>query len=139
MLNELSKYVVIGIAAGIVAYLFTTKESVSINVASNNQKEVASASNSYNEIYRSVKDSVVTINTDRGRGSGVIITDQGHIVTNEHVINGAKKIRIITSDNISYSASIVGVDKITDIALLKSSYIGKALTFSDSSKVKIGI
>ena len=117
MLKELSKYVVIGIAAGIVAYLFTTKESVSINVASNNQKEVAAASNSYNEIYRSVKDSVVTINTDRGRGSGVIITDQGHIVTNEHVINGAKKIRIITSDNISYPASIVGVDRITDIAL----------------------
>ena len=138
MLKELSKYVVIGIAAGIVAYLFTTKESVSITVANNNQKEVIAAGNSYNEIYKSVKDSVVTINTDRGRGSGVIITDQGHIVTNEHVINGAKKIRIITSDNISYPANIVGVDKITDIALLKSSYIGEALTFSDSSKVKIG-
>jgi len=138
MLKELSKYVVIGIAAGIVAYLVTSKESVSITIANNDQKEVIAASNSYNEIYRSVKDSVVTINTDRGRGSGVIITDQGHIVTNEHVINGAKKIRIITSDNISYPASIVGVDKITDIALLKSSYIGKALTFSDSSKVKIG-
>ena len=91
MLKELSKYVVIGIAAGIVAYLFTSKESVSINVANDNQKEIITANNSYNEIYRSVKDSVVTINTDRGRGSGVIITDQGHIVTNEHVINGAKK------------------------------------------------
>ena len=40
MLKELSKYVVIGIAAGIVAYLITAKESVSITVASNNQKEV---------------------------------------------------------------------------------------------------
>ena len=69
MLKELSKYVVIGIAAGVVAYLFTAKESVSINVANNDQKEVITASNSYNEIYRSVKDSVVTINTDRGRGS----------------------------------------------------------------------
>ena len=94
MLKELSKYVVIGIAAGIVAYLFTTKESVSINVTNDNQKEIITASNSYNEIYRSVKDSVVTINTDRGRGSGVIITDQGHIVTNEHVINGAKKLEL---------------------------------------------
>ena len=55
MLKELSKYVVIGIAAGIVAYLFTTKESVSITVANSNQKEVITASNSYNEIYRSVK------------------------------------------------------------------------------------
>lgn len=138
MLKELSKYVVIGIAAGIVAYLFTSKESISINVSNHGQGEVITSSNSYNDIYKSVKDSVVTINTDRGRGSGVIITDQGHIVTNEHVIKGAKNIRIITSDNISYPANVVGVDRITDIALLKSSYIGRALTFSDSSKVKIG-
>ena len=54
MLKELSKYVVIGIAAGVVAYLFAAKESVSINVANNDQKEVITASNSYNEIYRSV-------------------------------------------------------------------------------------
>ena len=40
MLKELSKYVVIGIAAGIVAYLFTTKESVSINVTNDNQKKL---------------------------------------------------------------------------------------------------
>ena len=46
MLKELSKYVVIGIAAGIVAYLFTTKESVSITVSNNNQKEVIAAGNS---------------------------------------------------------------------------------------------
>ena len=138
MFKELSKYVVIGIAAGIVAYLFTSKESISINVSNHGQGEVITSSNSYNDIYKSVKDSVVTINTDRGRGSGVIITDQGHIVTNEHVIKGAKNIRIITSDNISYPANVVGVDRITDIALLKSSYIGRALTFSDSSKVKIG-
>ena len=138
MFKELSKYVVIGIATGIVAYLFTSKESISINVSNHGQGEVITSSNSYNDIYKSVKDSVVTINTDRGRGSGVIITDQGHIVTNEHVIKGAKNIRIITSDNISYPANVVGVDRITDIALLKSSYIGRALTFSDSSKVKIG-
>ena len=138
MFKELSKYVVIGIAAGIVAYLFTSKESISINVSNHGQGEVITSSNSYNDIYKSVKDSVVTINTDRGRGSGVIITEQGHIVTNEHVIKGAKNIRIITSDNISYPANVVGVDRITDIALLKSSYIGRALTFSDSSKVKIG-
>ena len=138
MFKELSKYVVIGIAAGIVAYLFTSKESISINVSNHGQGEVITSSNSYNDIYKSVKDSVVTKNTDRGRGSPLIITHQGHIVTNEHVIKGAKNIRIITSDNISYPANVVGVDRITDIALLKSSYIGRALTFSDSSKVKIG-
>ena len=138
MLKELSKYVVIGIAAGIIAYLFTARDSISIKVSEQKNEEIVTVKNSYNDIYKSVKDSVVTINTDRGRGSGVIVTDQGHIVTNEHVIRGAKKIKIITSENISYPASIVGVDSITDIALIKSSYIGESLTFSDSSKVKIG-
>tara|TARA_B100000035_G_scaffold278146_1_gene256899 strand:- start:20086 stop:21081 length:996 start_codon:yes stop_codon:yes gene_type:complete len=138
MLKELSKYVVIGIAAGIIAYLFTARESISIKVTEQNEGKIVAVKSSYNDIYKSVKDSVVTINTDIGRGSGVIVTDQGHIVTNEHVIRGAKKIRIITSDNVSYPANIVGVDTITDIALIKSSYIGEALTFSDSSKVRIG-
>ena len=44
MLKELSKYVVIGIAAGIVAYLFTSKESISINVSDHNQREVLNLS-----------------------------------------------------------------------------------------------
>ena len=138
MTKELLKYVVIGIVAGIIAYSFTAKESISIKVSEQDEEKIITVKNSYNDIYMSVKDSVVTINTDRGRGSGVIVTDQGHIVTNEHVIKGAKRIRIITSDNVSYPANIVGVDSITDIALIKSSYIGEALTFSDSSKVRIG-
>ncbi len=138
MFKELSKYVVLGIVAGIIAYLFTTGDSVSINIKESNQEETAVIKNSYNNIYNAVKDSVVTIKTDRGRGSGVIVTDKGHIVTNEHVIRGANKISVITGDNLSYVAEIVGVDAITDIALLKSSYSGTPLTFSDSSKVKIG-
>ena len=138
MLKELSKYVVIGIGAGVIAYLVASMESVSINVNESQQAEVEVINNSYNDIYNSVKDSVVTINTDRGRGSGVIVTNKGHIVTNEHVIRGAKEIRVITADNMSFPALIVGVDSITDIALLKSKYNGKAITFSDSSKVKIG-
>ena len=138
MFKELSKYVVIGIAAGVIAYLFSAKESITINVNESKINSSVVTDNSYNTIYNSVKDSVVTIKTDRGRGSGVIVTDKGHVVTNEHVIKGAKKIRVITADNISYSAEIVGIDSITDIALLKSDYIGKAISFSDSSKVKIG-
>ena len=138
MFKELSKYVVLGIVAGIIAYLFTTGDSVSINIKESNQEETSVIKNSYNNIYNAVKDSVVTIKTDRGRGSGVIVTDKGHIVTNEHVIRGANKISVITGDNLSYVAEIVGVDAITDIALLKSSYSGTPLTFSDSSKVKIG-
>ena len=54
MLKELSKYVVIGIAAGVVAYLFTSKESVSINVNNQDQRNVITVNNSYNDIYLSL-------------------------------------------------------------------------------------
>ena len=138
MFKELSKYMVIGIIAGGISYLIFTKESVSIKITETSENNPIIIKSSYNDIYNYVKDSVVTINTDLGRGSGVIVTNDGHIVTNEHVIKGAKNIKIITADNISYPAKIVGVDSITDIALLKSNYFGRALTFSDSSKVKIG-
>ena len=138
MFKELLKYVVIGIVAGVIAYFFSAKEPISINVNESQKNSSVVTNNSYNKIYNSVKDSVVTIKTDRGRGSGVIVTDKGHVVTNEHVIKGAKKIRVITADNMSYTAEIVGLDSITDMALLKSDYIGKAITFSDSSRVKIG-
>ena len=137
MIKELTKYVVIGILAGFIAYSFTAKKPVSIKVAESTTMTSPSR-DSFNHIYSSVKDSVVTIKTNIGRGSGVIVTDQGHVVTNEHVIRGAREIQIITSDNVSYSAAIVGTDAITDIALLKSNYLGEAIIFSDSSKARIG-
>ena len=138
MLKELTKYMVIGILAGFIAYSFTSKKSVSINVSESTINAANISKDSFNHIYSSVKDSVVTIKTNIGRGSGVIVTDQGHVVTNEHVIRGASQIQIITSDNVSFSAIIVGTDAITDIALLKSNYKGKAIIFTDSSQAKIG-
>ena len=138
MLKELSKYMVIGIIAGITSYVFLSQEPVSIRVVESKDSQKVVIKNSYNYIYNDVKDSVVTIKTDIGRGSGVVVTDYGHVVTNEHVIKGAKKIIIITSDNETHNAKIVGVDAITDIALLSSTYKGKSIEFSDSSNVKIG-
>ena len=138
MLKELSKYMVIGLIAGIISYVFLSEGPVSIKINESKQNLGLVSGISYNHIYNNVKDSVVTIKTDIGRGSGVIVTDSGHVVTNEHVIRGAKYVSIITADNETYKTSIVGIDSITDIALLNSDYRGKSITFADSSKVKIG-
>ncbi len=138
MLKELLKYMVIGIIAGIASYALLSQEPISIKTVESKNSHNIAIKNSYNYIYNNVKDSVVTIKTDIGRGSGVVVTNYGHVVTNEHVIKGAKKIVIIASDNKTYDAKIVGVDSITDIALLSSTYKGKSITFSDSSNVKIG-
>ena len=140
MHKELLKYMVIGVVAGIASYLFISQKPVTIKIteATNTQDTNIINKYSYNHIYNAVKNSVVTIQTNKGRGSGVIVTDDGHVVTNEHVIRGASRVNIISLDNNVYSAKVVGIDTITDIALLKSDFKGKAINFSDSSIVKIG-
>ena len=140
MYKELLKYMVIGVIAGVSSYFFISQKPVTIKVTETTNVQDANIINkySYNNIYNSVKNSVVTIQTDKGRGSGVIVTDDGHVVTNEHVIRGASRVNIISLDNNAYSAKVVGIDAITDIALLKSDFKGKAISFSDSSAVKIG-
>jgi serine protease Do len=54
-----------------------------------------------------------------GAGSGVIISQDGYIVTNNHVINGADEIKVVLNDNRSYEAKVIGADPSTDLALLK--------------------
>ena len=64
--------------------------------------------------------------TAAASGSGFIITDDGYIVTNYHVIEGANKVKVTTYDNTSYDAEVVGTDENNDIAVLKID--GKDLT-----------
>lgn len=74
-----------------------------------------------------------------GSGSGVIISDDGYIITNNHVINHAQEINIILNDNTEYNASVVGTDPSTDLALLKIDAEGlPAIKMGNSSEVKIG-
>lgn len=75
----------------------------------------------------------------QGSGSGVIISTEGYIVTNNHVVEGADEITVILTDNREFSATVVGNDPNTDLALIKVS--GKnlpAITIGDSQKLKIG-
>ncbi len=72
-------------------------------------------------------------------GSGVIISTDGYIVTNNHVVDGADELTVTLSDNKEYSARIIGTDKTTDLALIKID--GKdlpAIKIANSDDVKIG-
>lgn len=74
-----------------------------------------------------------------GIGSGVIISTDGYIITNNHVISGASKITVTTNDNKEYIATIVGTDPETDIALLKIDEEGlRPIPFGDSEALRVG-
>ncbi|MCH5240531.1 MAG: trypsin-like peptidase domain-containing protein [Muribaculaceae bacterium] len=74
-----------------------------------------------------------------GLGSGVILSEDGYIVTNNHVIDGADKLEVLLNDNSTYEATVVGTDEATDLALIKIDAKGLSpITFGDSEAVKIG-
>ena len=74
-----------------------------------------------------------------GSGSGVIITTDGYIVTNNHVINGAEEIEVIMNDKRSFNAKLIGEDPSTDVALLKIDAENlKYLKYGDSDELKVG-
>jgi S1-C subfamily serine protease len=76
---------------------------------------------------------------ERALGSGVIVSADGYIITNHHVIDGAEQIKVDLSDGRTLDAKLVGSDPPSDLALLKVSQTGlPSLTPGDSDKVRVG-
>lgn len=104
------------------------------------------------EITAAARSSVVEITTENvmsdvwmqqyvaeGAGSGVIISEDGYIVTNTHVIDGATKIKVTTADGKEYEAELIGADSITDVSVLKVN--AKDLspaTYGNSDQLAVG-
>ena len=74
-----------------------------------------------------------------GAGSGVILSEDGYIVTNNHVVEGASKITVTTKDGQSYDATLIGTDSKTDLAVLKIEAQGlTAAVMGDSDALQVG-
>jgi serine protease Do len=72
-------------------------------------------------------------------GSGVVVSPDGYILTNNHVVEGATDVKVSFSDKEEYPAKIVGTDKYTDVAVLKIDKTGlTTLPFADSSHAQVG-
>lgn len=95
------------------------------------------------DIYSSVIDSVVSISsmTSSGTssGTGIIMSSDGYVITNHHVITGALVISVLTNDNQEFEAALVGSDEMSDLAVLKIDARGlQAAEFGDSSRLRVG-
>ena len=71
------------------------------------------------QVYARNEKSVVLIDTDVSTGSGFIITEDGYVITNRHVVEDASTIHVVLYDNSGYTAQLVGSDEYNDVALLK--------------------
>jgi Do/DeqQ family serine protease len=75
----------------------------------------------------------------RGLGSGVIVSQDGYILTNNHVVDGSDAVRVELSDDRAFTAKVVGTDPATDLAVVKIDAKGlPTLDFGDSDAVKVG-
>ena len=96
----------------------------------------AKNSNSLWDLFYGNSDDRTTI----GTGSGVIVSSDGYIITNNHVIENATQIEVTTNDNKSFDAELIGTDQNSDIAVLKISDESRFpyIRFADSDQTKIG-
>jgi serine protease Do len=92
------------------------------------------------EIYKKVSPSIVSVVTESGSGSGVIMSEDGYIITNNHVVSGASSVYVLLSDATQLDATIVGLDEQTDLAVLKVTPTTKltAAEFGDSDELQPG-
>ena len=124
---------------------------VSFNTLQNGTAEelVAALQNTYEQVYQQVNPSVVNIQVSAGGfqgeqgglGSGFVWDDQGHIVTNNHVIDDAAEITVIFTNGEEVEARLVGSDPDADLAVIKVDPAEaelRPITLADSSQVRVG-
>ena len=98
------------------------------------------------DIFEKSEESVVQVNvlrggSDGGMGSGFVYSEEGYIITNQHVVRDAKKVTVTFLDGEAYIGDVIGTDPDLDIAVVKVSpsntYL-QPITIGDSSKLKVG-
>jgi putative serine protease PepD len=138
----------LGAGGGVAAYAVasgTATQTVVRQVTVTDSQPATGSALSVSSLYDRVHKGVVTVKvtTPQGDalGSGFVIDSQGHIVTNDHVVDGASSISVEFDDGASYDATLVGADASTDVAVIKVDAPSSELTplqLGDSSAVQVG-
>ena len=124
---------------------FVDAAEKTVNTVVHIRTEIVSKGNSYYDFFGSLLEQLyggqmqVPNNVSVGYGSGVVISPDGYIVTNNHVVEGASKIEVTFNDKHKRTATIIGNDPSTDLALIKVDANDlEYLTFADSDQLRVG-
>jgi S1-C subfamily serine protease len=101
-------------------------------------EELKSSAGDFSGIIAEAVTGVVSIATDKSMGTGFFVHTEGYIVTNQHVIAGAKQIQALTSERKVLTATVLGQDSDKDVALLKVSGSYSALPLANSQDLAVG-
>jgi putative serine protease PepD len=127
------------IAGAVVAGVSLATDSSSSTTSSGAVTPGLALQGAFVKVVQSVSPSVVQIEDQTGLGSGIVLDSAGYIVTNNHVITGAKSLVVTTSEGKRYPAKLVGSFPPDDLAVVKVSGADlKPATFGDSSKLQVG-
>ena len=144
---------VVAFGAGYAGSHLSNNANVTIQQQTNKSNSGTVQVSDVSDIVEKCKDSVVEITTEsvssgnsifgqyvsQGAGSGVIISKDGYIVTNNHVVSGATSLKVTTTDGTEYDASVVGKDSQTDLAVIKVDANNlQAATLGDSDILQVG-
>mgnify|MGYP005726168451 FL=1 len=156
-MKEVSKYILSGVIIGTFLYIFGPKmfnSEIQIREVSSDGQSINS-NISYHDTVKKVNKSVVSIYTRKalrkdvyfidpnekrlkkreytptGQGSGIIVSSQGHVITNAHVIAGSNEILIRDYLGIDHPTAVIGIDPLTDLAVLKIEKNLDPITFGD--------
>jgi len=144
-----------GLGAGVYAALDPGTTRTVIRETAAEPVAATSTTSSINAVWRTARDSVVEITVagasaetpfggseqQRGQGSGFVFDDQGHVVTNQHVVADAQSLTVTMRDGSRYDAKVVGSDPSTDLAVIKVDAPAsklKPLELGDSGSVRVG-
>jgi S1-C subfamily serine protease len=144
-----------GLGAGVYAALDPGQTQTVIRETAAEPVAATSTTNSVNSVYRQARDSVVEITVtgaaeptpfggeeqQRGQGSGFVYDDQGHVITNQHVVDDAQSLTVTMGDGSRYTATVVGSDPSTDLAVIKIDAPAsklKPLELGDSNALRVG-
>lgn len=114
--------------------------------ASANTAKPLSGQMTVSQVAKTVRPTIVDVVTyslsqigETGEGSGIIMSADGYIITNNHVITGADKVKVVLANNKEYDATVVGSDARSDLAVLKIAATGlQYATFGNSDQLQVG-